>query len=169
MAITDRSAIKPGVKLVAKYKGQTYRCEVVQSAVPSDEGKLLYRLTMGGKTTDHKSPSSAGSQIFGIDKDGKPRTCNGWGFWTLDGEPENATPAPTPPTRKRKAKETPAQPAAQDPAAAGDVYSPETVYECADCHVSFPTTMELSEHFNQAHSQPSDEASQPAEGELVTA
>ena len=85
MAIENRD-LSPGTKLVATYKKETFVCEVVQT----EEG-LRYRVE--GK--DHKSPSAAGSAVMG------GQACNGWRFWSLEGE----APAP----RGRKSAETEGQ------------------------------------------------------------
>ena len=69
MALEDRN-LKPGTKLVAKYKGELHRAEVVQG-----EDGVLYQLTDGRQ---FKSPSSAGSAVMG------GTACNGWRFWSLD-------------------------------------------------------------------------------------
>ena len=75
MPIEDRN-LSAGTKLVARYKGETYRAEVVTTA----DG-LRYRLEDG---REFKSPSSAGSAVMG------GKSCNGWRFWGL------ATEAPRP-------------------------------------------------------------------------
>ena len=73
MAIEDRS-LKAGTRLVARYKGQEYAAEVVET-----EGRVRYRLQDG---REFKSPSSAGSAIMG------GSACNGWRFWSLAGSEE---------------------------------------------------------------------------------
>ena len=73
MAIENRD-LKAGTKLVAKYKKEEYRAEVIAG----EEGKVKYRLTDG---KEFKSPSSAGTAITG-------KACNGWAFWSL--EPDGA-------------------------------------------------------------------------------
>jgi hypothetical protein len=88
MPIAERK-IEPGTVLTAKYKGEAYSCEVVQT-----EGGLRYRLADG---TEHRSPSSAGKAVTG-------GACNGWVFWSIAGE-DTAKP-------KRAKKE----PAAEKPA-----------------------------------------------------
>ena len=70
MPIENRD-LKPGTTLVARYKKQDYKAEVVQT----DDG-VRYRLN----GTDYKSPSAAGSAIM----DGN--ACNGWRFWSPLGE-----------------------------------------------------------------------------------
>jgi hypothetical protein len=91
MAITDRN-LAAGTKLVARYKKQAYVCEVVQT----EEG-LRYRVD--GK--DHKSPSAAGSAVMG------GAACNGWRFWSLEGEatePTTQTEQPAEAAKPRVAK-----------------------------------------------------------------
>ena len=69
MPIENRN-LEPGTKLVATYKKETYRAEVV-----AGEGeKVLYRL---GDGREFKSPSAAGTAITS-------KSCNGWAFWSLD-------------------------------------------------------------------------------------
>ncbi len=88
MTIEDRN-LKAGTKLVARYKGETYKCSVIDSP----EG-IRYQVLGQGKTAIHKSPSSAGSAIMG------GSACNGWRFWSIEGQ------EPAPKTRGRKAKKT---------------------------------------------------------------
>ena len=71
MSIEDRN-LAPGTKLVARYKGKEYTAEVVEI----EEG-LRYRLEDG---KEFKSPSSAGSAVMG------GSACNGWRFWSLEGQ-----------------------------------------------------------------------------------
>jgi hypothetical protein len=71
MALKNRD-LEVGTRLAARYKGQTYTAEVVQT----EEG-LRYRLEDG---REFKSPSSAGSAVMG------GVACNGWRFWSLEGE-----------------------------------------------------------------------------------
>jgi len=93
MAIEDRN-LRPGQKLVATYKQQTFVCEVMET----EEG-VRYRVD--GK--DHKSPSAAGSAVLG------GMACNGWRFWSLEGEapaprgrkPQEAGEGPAPAKSKR--------------------------------------------------------------------
>jgi len=78
--------LEAGTRLVARYKGQTYTAEVVQT----EEG-LRYRLEDG---REFKSPSAAGSAVMG------GVACNGWRFWSLEGQ----EPAPKEPKAKGKGK-----------------------------------------------------------------
>lgn len=86
MAIEDRN-LAIGTKLVARYKGQEYTAEVVET----EEG-VRYRLEDG---REFKSPSSAGLAVMG------GSACNGWRFWSLAGS-EEAKPKKT---SKKAAKE----------------------------------------------------------------
>jgi hypothetical protein len=68
---------------VASYKKASHRCEVVAT----DEG-LRFKLADGKL---FKSPSSAGRGVTGR------VSCDGWKFWSLDGEaPEKPASEPTP-------------------------------------------------------------------------
>ncbi len=69
MPIENRN-LEPGTKLVATYKKETYRAEVIAG----EEGKMLYRLEDG---QEFKSPSAAGTNITS-------KACNGWRFWSVD-------------------------------------------------------------------------------------
>ena len=69
MAIENRE-LEPGTKLIAKYKKEEHRAEVVAG----EEGKVKYRLADG---REFKSPSSAGTAITG-------KACNGWAFWSIE-------------------------------------------------------------------------------------
>ena len=69
MAIENRD-LESGTKLIAKYKKEEYRAEVVAG----EEGKVKYRLADG---REFKSPSAAGTAITG-------KACNGWAFWSVD-------------------------------------------------------------------------------------
>ncbi len=69
MPIENR-ALEPGTKLVATYKKETYRAEVIAG----EGAKLLYRLEDG---REFKSPSAAGTAITS-------KACNGWAFWSVD-------------------------------------------------------------------------------------
>ena len=76
MVIENREAVVAGTKLTATYKKQQYVCKVEAG----DEGKLAF--IYDGKT--YGSPSSAGTAVIGT-------ACNGWRFWSIDGN----APAPT--------------------------------------------------------------------------
>lgn len=86
LSIENRD-LKPGTKLIARYKGQEYTAEVVQT----EDGKR-YRLADG---KEFKSPSSAGSAVMG------GSACNGWRFWSLAGE-NGKQPAKKPRASKPK-------------------------------------------------------------------
>ena len=81
MAIENRD-LEAGTKLIAKYKKEEYRAEVIAG---EEEGKVKYQLSDG---RDFKSLSSAGTAIT-------TKACNGWAFWSLEtdggpSEPEEA-------------------------------------------------------------------------------
>ena len=123
MAIENRE-LAPGTKLVARYKGQVYTAEVVQT----DEG-VRYRLEDG---KDYKSPSSAGSAVMG------GNATNGWRFWSLQGEQKvvniadhlSDDPADKP---KRRGKQ-------EEPKVA-----------CGDCELEFSDGAEATEHMAKEH------------------
>jgi len=81
MPIANRE-LPMGTILAATYKGEPYRCRVFIS----DEGKRSYRFE-DGPLADQSfpSPSAAGSAVMG------GTACNGWRFWSVEGE----EPAPT--------------------------------------------------------------------------
>lgn len=71
MAIADRN-LEVGTRLVANYKKQAYVCTVEAGA----EGKTVF--VLDGKA--YSSPSAAGSAVMG------GIACNGWRFWSLEGQ-----------------------------------------------------------------------------------
>ena len=77
MAIENRN-LEPGTKLIAKYKKEEYKAEVIAG----EEGKIIYRLADG---REFKSPSSAGTAISG-------KACNGWAFWSIEVETTQTEP-----------------------------------------------------------------------------
>src|SRR3990172_1890639 len=81
MPLENRN-LEPGTVLVARYKKQERICEVVQT----DDG-VRFRLDDG---TEHRSPSSAGKQAMG------GVACNGWRFWSLQGDLKPAKPQRSP-------------------------------------------------------------------------
>ena len=88
MTIEDRN-VKAGTKLVATYKKQDFTCEVVKT-----KDGVIYRLADG---QEFKSLSSAGSSVMG------GSACNGWRFWSLEGE---AKPKVSAPAKAPKAEQT---------------------------------------------------------------
>jgi len=138
MPLENRN-LEPGTVLVARYKKQERTCEVVQT----DEG-IRFRLDDG---TEHRSPSSAGKAAMG------GVACNGWRFWSLQGD---LKPAKEP--KKAKAEE-PAKAATKKPAAkksakkgkgAKKGKSARTAsagsYGCGACGAEFPTMKKATEH-----------------------
>ena len=71
MAIENRD-LEPGTKLIARYKKEEYRAEVVAG----EEGKVKYRLADG---REFKSASASGTAITG-------KACNGWAFWSIESD-----------------------------------------------------------------------------------
>ncbi len=65
---TTKSAIKAGLTLVAKYKGQVHTCEVVEH-----EERLYFVLPKGEV---FRSPSAAGKAVTGT-------STNGYRFWSV--------------------------------------------------------------------------------------
>lgn len=112
MAIEDRN-LKPGTKLVARYKKQDFTCEVVKT-----KDGTVYRLTDG---QDFKSLSSAGSAVMG------GSACNGWRFWSLEGDLKPKADAPA--ARAQKSALT-IKPMKGDP----------TRYWCSACMDGFPVS-----------------------------
>lgn len=155
MAITDRN-LAPGTKLVGKYKGKEYRAEVVAT-----EAGPRYRMTLGKETTDYKSPSAAGAAIFGIDSNGKPRTCNGWGFFSIDGEAPApaATTAPKGRTRRQKATEAATEPTPDPepaPVALPIVQRLDDTFECqatSECQFADADRQVVADHVMAEHPQ----------------
>ncbi len=77
MAIENRE-LEPGTKLIARYKKEEYRAEVLAG----DEGKVKYRFADG---REFKSPSSAATAVTG-------KAANGWNFWSIDTASVEAEP-----------------------------------------------------------------------------
>ncbi len=88
MPIENRE-LKPGTKLVARYKGKDHSALLVET-----EQGLRYRLEDG---REFKSPSSAGSAIMG------GNACNGWRFWSLADEATTEKPKKERKSKKAKA------------------------------------------------------------------
>jgi len=90
MAIESR-ILPAGTILRANYKKQTWRVLVLET----EEGKKGYQLIdpTGGGTEIYKSPSAAGSAVMG------GVACNGWRFWSIEGE------EPVTPPKEQEAKE----------------------------------------------------------------
>jgi len=82
MPIEDRK-LTAGMRLVARYKGIEYACQVIEG----EDGKLRYRLEDGSHyllegDKEFKSPSAIGSAVMG------GVACNGWRFWSVAGSEE---------------------------------------------------------------------------------
>ncbi len=72
MAIENRE-LAAGTRLVASYRKQAFVCTVTEG----DDGKSAFVLEDGRR---FKSPSAAGSAVMG------GTACNGWRFWSVEGE-----------------------------------------------------------------------------------
>ena len=129
MSIKDRN-LKPGTVLVARYKKQEHRAEVV--AV--ENGQVRYKLPDGREFT---SPSAAGSAVMG------GTACNGWRFWSVEGAEEEPTKAKSEPKPKAKAK-TKAEPKVKA----------EAPVSCGDCGQEFPNARETAKHMREEHNSP---------------
>jgi len=140
MPLENRN-LEPGTTLVARYKKQERTCEVVQT----DEG-VRFRLDDG---TEHRSPSSAGKAAMG------GVACNGWRFWSLQGD---LKPAKEPKAKKAKS-EKPAKAPAKKPAAKKSAKKGKGAkkakdarmasggsYGCGACGQEFPTMKKATEH-----------------------
>ena len=107
MAIENRN-LPAGTILKATYKKQTWRLLVLEA----DDGKKGYQLIdpTGGGSEIYRSPSAAGSAVMnGV-------ACNGWRFWSVEGEEpitppsDSSTIQPSPAKRMfRNLKRTPNQ------------------------------------------------------------
>ena len=97
MAIENRN-LPIGTRLVANYKKQKYICTVEAG---EEEGALAFVLEDGSK---HKSPSAAGSKVMG------GTACNGWRFWSVEGDEPPGTETEAKPAKKgrggRKGKQS---------------------------------------------------------------
>ena len=91
MAIANRD-LPVGTRIVADYKKTRYVCTV--EAAEEGEG-VLYALEDGKK---FKSPSAAGSAVMG------GTACNGWRFWSVEGEEPPAKEAK--PAKKKGGSKT---------------------------------------------------------------
>ena len=138
MPLENRN-LEPGTVLVARYKKQERICEVVQT----DDG-VRFRLDDG---TEHRSPSSAGKQAMG------GVSCNGWRFWSLQGdlkpakaakEPKAEKPAKAP--AKKAAKKSAKKPAKKSAKKKSARMASGGSYGCGACGQDFPTMKKATEH-----------------------
>ena len=121
MPINDRN-LEAGAKLTAKYKGQVHSVLVLAD----DKGGLGFELDNG---TIFKSLSSAGSAVMG------GTACNGWRFWTPEGE----VTEPRPSKKAETAKNGPAKLVRQLKRVPNQKGVPEgqTKWFCSACQASF--------------------------------
>ena len=122
MAIEDRN-LGEGTVLVAKYKGKEHRVLVLADA----DGKLGFELD--GKTI-FKSLSSAGKDVMG------GVACNGWRFWTPEGEVKAAEPKPEKPAKAKATKARTVQLIKKVPNQKG-VVEGSTKWFCSGCMKGF--------------------------------
>ena len=144
MAIVNRN-LEPGTKLIAKYKKEEYRAEVI-----AGEGeKVRYRLADG---REFKSPSAAGTAITG-------KACNGWAFWSVDSGDPTGGPEETE-TQDNQAEDSAEPEVAEPPSSAGfrrvpnqkGVGEGEIRLYCEACQKSFTTSVnEPSETCPEGH------------------
>ena len=88
MPIANRN-LTEGTRLVATYKKEQRTCV----AGLLKDGRMAFRSTTAATFT---SPSAAGSAVMG------GQACNGWRFWTIEGESPAKTPKAEKPKRTRK-------------------------------------------------------------------
>src|SRR3990172_6089844 len=143
MPLENRN-LEPGTTLVARYKKQERTCEVVQTddATPgSAQSGVRFRLDDG---TEHKSPSSAGKAAMG------GVACNGWRFWSLQGDLKPAKAAKEP--KAEKPAKAPAKKGAKKAAKKGKGakkaarMASSGSYGCGACGQEFPTMKLATEH-----------------------
>ncbi len=122
MALENRK-LEAGTRLAARYKGHTYACVVTAG----EDDKVGFKLDcpdhpdLNGK--EFKSPSSAGSAVMG------GVACNGWRFWSLEGqEPAAKETKPKGKAKFRTIKKMPNQKGLEE----GQVR-----YWCSACQKSF--------------------------------
>jgi len=138
MPLENRN-LEPGTTLVARYKKQERTCEVVLT-----DGGVRFRLDDG---TEHRSPSSAGKQAMG------GVACNGWRFWSLQGDLKPARerkakkaekPAKAP--AKTAAKKVAKKPAKKSAKKKSARMASSGSYGCGACGQEFPTMKKATEH-----------------------
>jgi ParB-like chromosome segregation protein Spo0J len=117
--------------------------ERTAEVVQTDDG-VRYRLDDG---TEHKSPSSAGKAAMG------GVACNGWRFWSLEGDAKPARAAKAKAAKAAKAKAAPkksgkAKKAKKGGKAKGKAVKSESraSYGCAACGAEFPSLKAATEH-----------------------
>jgi hypothetical protein len=141
MSIENRD-LKAGTKLVATYKKQEFTCEVVKT-----KDGVLYRLADG---QEFKSLSSAGSAVM------NGSACNGWRFWSLEGEAKTKSSA----TAKAPKAEQTVKPMKDDP----------TRFWCSACMDSFPVAEgETPTACPQGHTNEAAEAPAPKAAKKTSA
>ena len=134
MALENRK-LEVGTKLVARYKKEEHQAEVV-----AGEGdKTGIRLADGREFT---SVSAAGSAVMG------GVACNGWRFWSLEGELPAKAEKPKAERKggsKGKAKK-----------------DGEGKIACGECGQEFDTAREAAKHMREEHGSAEAQAGEKA-------
>ena len=148
MAITDCN-LNVGTQLHAKYKGVTYRAEVVLHPNATGDRPIAYKVE--GKDELFKSPSAAGTAIT-------EKACNGWAFWTvgeppLATEPEPATEAAKPAKTRRTKKAAPTSESSEPPAIPEGTIGQHAngKLACEVCGAEFEDEGQVTAHYMEAH------------------
>ena len=151
MPIENRN-LEVGTRLVATYKKEPFLCTVEAG----EEGKLAF--VLNGKT--YTSPSAAGSAAMG------GTACNGWRFWSVEGQVASKEEKPA--KREAKAKpaktakvEKPAKTAGRKPRSAFKLFEKVTPNEgdpegtqrfwCHGCMKSFASESDKPETCPEGH------------------
>ncbi len=145
MPIENRN-LNPGTRLVATYRKARYACIVSAG----EDGKLVFTLE-GGRT--FSSPSAAGSAVMG------GSACNGWKFWSVEGEPPAATEASVKPGKAAAKPRAPKSKASGEHRAINPASSQEgaaegmTRFFCDSCMATFehPTDQGAPDSCPQGH------------------
>ncbi len=139
MALENRK-LEVGTKLVARYKKEEHRAEVV-----AGEGdKTLIRLADGREFT---SVSAAGSAVMG------GVACNGWRFWSLEGTQEANPPKAEKPKAERRGGSKGKAKAKKDG---------EGKIACGECGQEFDTSREAAKHMRDEHNSQEAQAGEKA-------
>lgn len=149
MTIENRE-LGAGTKLVAKYKGQEHSVLVLADG----EGNLAYELDGG---TIFMSLSSAGKQVMG------GVACNGWRFWSVEGEAVAAEPKPEKPAKAKKSGGRMVKQIQRVPNQKG-VAEGSTKFFCSACMKGFVTEgTALPESCPEGHAREAEDTLAPVE------
>lgn len=145
MPIENRN-LTPGTRLVATYKKQHHACIVSAG----EDDKLVFTLEDGRAFS---SPSAAGSAVM------NGAACNGWRFWSVEGEATastNAAPQPSEAAskpRRSKAKASGEHRAINPASSQKGASEGMTKYFCDSCMSGFehPTDLGAPDSCPQGH------------------